>query len=68
MQFVQQNQFVDVIRYLHLDDNINLDVSGTFAKVKPLFNMLNGNCLKNFILERNISIDEYYVPYYVQHG
>ena len=30
--------------------------------------MLNGNCLKNFILERNISIDEYYVPYYVQHG
>ena len=46
------------MRYLHLADNNNLDASDEFSKVRALFNMINENCLKNFIPGRNISIEE----------
>ena len=42
-----RNRFVDVMRYLHLANNKNLDASDNFAKVRSLFNMLNEICLKN---------------------
>ena len=29
---------------------------------------MNGSCLESFIPEKNISIDESMVPYYVRHG
>lgn len=41
---------------LYLADNNNLYASDKFAKVRPLFNMLNEKCLRIFIPERNISM------------
>ena len=56
------------MRYLHLADNNYVDISDKFAKVRPLFNIFSENCLRNFIPERNISFDEFMVPYFVRHG
>ena len=52
-----RNRLLDVLQYIHLADNNNLDTNDKFAIVQPLFKILNENCLKNFILERNASID-----------
>ena len=63
-----RNRFLDVLQYLHLADNNNLNPSDKFSKVNPLFKMINGSCLENFIPEKNVSIDESMVPYYGRHG
>ena len=63
-----RKRFLDVLQYIHLADNNNMDTNDKFAKVEPLFKILNENCLKNFVPERNESMDELMVPYYGQHG
>ena len=63
-----RNRSLDVLQYLHLADNNNLNPSDKFSKVNPLFKMINESCLQNFIPERNVSIDESVVPYYGRHG
>ena len=63
-----RNRFLDVLQYIHLADNNNLDANDKFAKLQPFFKILNKNCLKNFIPERNAGIEESVVPYYGRHG
>ena len=63
-----RNRFLDVLQYLHLADNNNLNPSDKFSKVNPLFKMINESCLQNFIPEKDVSIDESMVPYYGRHG
>ena len=65
---LNRNRFLDVLQYLHLADNNNLNPSDKFSKVNPLFKMINESCLQNFIPEENVSIDESMVPYYGRHG
>ena len=64
----QRNKFLDVLQYIDLADNNNLDSNDKFAKLQPLFQILNKNCLKNFIPQRNASIDKSIEPYYGRHG
>ena len=52
-----RNRFLNVLQYLHLADNNNLNPSDKFYKVNPLLRMMNESCLENFIPEKNISID-----------
>ena len=63
-----RNRFLDVLQYLHLADNNNLNPSDKFSKVNPLFKMINESCLQNFTPEKNVSIDESMVRYYGRHG
>ena len=63
-----RNRFLDVLHYLHLADNNNLNPSDKFSKVNSLFKMINESCLQNFIPEKNVSIDESMVRYYGRHG
>ena len=53
---------------LHLADNSNLDKEDKFAKVKPLIDKLNEQCLANYLPEQSVSIDESMVPYFGRHG
>ena len=62
------NRFLNLLQYLHLADNNNLNPSDKISKVNPLLRMMNESCLENFIHEKNISIDESIVPYYRRHG
>ena len=63
-----RNRFLDVLQYLHLANNNNLNPSDKFSKVNPLFKMIHEGCLQNFIPERNVNIDESMVLYYGCHG
>ena len=63
-----RNRFLDVLQYLHLADNNNLNPSDKFSKANPFFKMINESCLQNFIPEKNVSIDESMVRYYGRHG
>ena len=51
-----RNRFLNVLQYLHLADNNNLNPSDKFSKVNPLLRMMNESCLENFIPEKNISL------------
>ena len=53
---------------LHLADNSNLDKEDKFAKVRPLIDKLNEQCLANYLPEQSVSIDESMVPYFGRHG
>ena len=63
-----RNRFLDVLQYLHLADDNNLNPSDKFSKVNPLFKMINESCLQNYIPEKNVSIVESMVPYHGRHG
>ena len=63
-----RNRFLDVLQYLLLADNNNLNPSDKFSKVSLLFKIINESCLQNFIPEKNVSIDESMEPYYGRHG
>ena len=53
---------------LHLADNSNLDKEDKFAKVRPLIDKLNEQCLANYLPEQSVSIDESMVAYLGRHG
>jgi len=55
------------MRYLHLADNLRLDSSDRFAKVRPLYNMLNERCLTFRPIDQYMSVDETMVPYFGRH-
>ncbi|XP_046686779.1 piggyBac transposable element-derived protein 3-like [Homalodisca vitripennis] len=65
---MSRNKFEEILRYFHVCDNANLDVSDKFAKIRPLWNMLNERWLQAYPGDANISIDESMVPYFGRHG
>jgi hypothetical protein len=62
-----RNKFDDIMRFLHLCDNNNLDGKDRFAKIRPLYTMLNERCRIFYPFDRDISIDETMVPYFGRH-
>ena len=65
---LSRNRFDEIMQNLHLVDNSNLDKEGKFAKVRPLIDKLNEQCLANYLPEQSVSIDESMVPYFGRHG
>ena len=65
---MSKNDFKECKKFLHLSNNNELDPNDKFAKVRPLFNSLNQQCLENYLLEQHVSIDESMVPYFGKHG
>ena len=63
-----RNRFDECLRYLHFADNQNLTANDRYAKVRPIFSMLNENWLNHFANENYLSIDESMVPYCGRHG
>ena len=51
-----------------LADNSNLDKEDKFAKVRPLLDKLNEQCLAKYLPEQSVKIDESMVPYFGRHG
>ena len=62
------DNFKECKKFLHLSNNNELDPNEKFAKVRPLFNSLNQQCLENYLPEQHVSIDESMVPYFGKHG
>jgi Transposase IS4 len=61
------NRFEELLRFLHVCDNNNLDASDKMAKLRPLFDMLN-KFMQHWPVEQNVSVDESMVPYYGRHS
>ena len=64
---IPRNRFDEIMKYLHLADNISLDPNDKFSKVRPLLDKLNEQCLPNYPPEQTVSIDESMVPYFGRH-
>lgn len=64
---ISRDRFTFIMAHLHCCDNSNLDPNDKFAKVRPLFDMLNSNFVAYAPYEENHSIDEAMIPYYGGH-
>lgn len=64
---LSRDRFTYIMSYLHCCDNSNLNANDKFAKIRPLFDMLNEIFLAFAPHEENHSIDEGMVPYYGGH-
>lgn len=62
------NRFEELLRYIHVCDNTNLEPGDKLAKLRPLFTMLNERFIQNWPVTQDISIDESMVPYYGRHS
>ena len=65
---MSKNELEECKKYLDLSDNNNLDMADRFAKVRPLLNSINQQCLLNYQPTQNISVDKSMVPYFGRHG
>ncbi|XP_021194177.3 piggyBac transposable element-derived protein 3 [Helicoverpa armigera] len=63
-----RNRFEELLRFFHVADNNNLAPQDKFAKVRPLWNLLNKRWVKYYPGDRNLSIDESMIPYFGKHG
>ncbi|XP_046662894.1 piggyBac transposable element-derived protein 3-like [Homalodisca vitripennis] len=63
-----RNKFLNIMRCLHVCNNNDLDPNTKFAKVSPLWKMLNKRWLKYFAGDVNLSVDESMIPYYGRHS
>ena len=65
-----RNRFCEMMKYLHVSDNANLQADDKISKVWPLLSMLNEKFIHyfEFLKTQNLSIDESMVPYYGRHS
>ena len=63
-----KNRFEEIMRYLHVCDNNNLDPNDKLAKIRPLYAMINDRCLLFYPGEQKLSIDESMIPYFGRHS
>ena len=64
---MSRNRFDELMRFLHVSDNANLNSADRFTKVRPLYTMLNERCLRFYPFTQQLSIDESMVPYFGRH-
>ena len=63
-----KNEFEECKQFLHLADNKSLDKTDRFAKVRPLFDAVNKQCVAYYKPDQHLSVDESMVPYFGKHG
>lgn len=63
-----RNRFCQIMRYIHVCDNNNLINNDRFAKIAPLWKLVNERWLKYFPGEMNVCVDESMIPYFGRHG
>lgn len=63
-----RNRLRDIKQNIHLSNNTNLQKGDTFAKVRPLFDLLNERFLQFGNFSHNLSTDEQMVPYFGRHS
>ena len=63
-----RNRFDEIMRYLHLADNTQVDRRDKVAKVRPLVLGLNDIFWSAFPVQQKLSIDESKIPYFGRLG
>ncbi|CAG5016652.1 unnamed protein product [Parnassius apollo] len=65
---LSRDRFTLIYSNIHVADNLNLDTSDKFAKVRPLLKVLTMRFLEHCPHKENHSVDEAMVPYFGHHG
>ena len=63
-----KNEFEQSKQLFHLANNESLDKTDKFAKVRPLFDAVNKQCVAYYKPEQHLSVDKSMVPYFGKHG
>ena len=63
-----KTEFLECKRYLHLANNTALNSLDKFAKVRPLFNTINEQCISNYRPIQHVSVDKSMNPYLQPNG
>ena len=63
-----KNEFKDCKQFLHLADTKNLDKTYRFDKVRPLFDVINKQCVAHYRPEHHLSVEESMALYFGKHG
>jgi DNA excision repair protein ERCC-6 len=67
-QSMARDRFMEIKKFLHVSDNLNLSPGDKFAKVAPLANMLRDKFLQFASTSQELSIDEAMIAYFGRHG
>lgn len=65
---ISRNRFEQIIRFMHVCDNADLDPADKFTKVRPLWVALNQKWMQFSPNFPEVSIDESMIPYYDHHS
>ncbi|KAL5256763.1 hypothetical protein ACHWQZ_G011882 [Mnemiopsis leidyi] len=68
MRMMTRNRFRDILRYLHLADNNAIDEEDRFFKVRRYLEIIRERCLKYYLMQNTLSVDETMVPYFGRHS
>ena len=63
-----RNRFKEILSVFHLADNHHLTPDDVFAKVRPLYSMINEKCLEYFLNDEHLNMDKSMLPYYGRHN
>ena len=64
---MRRNTFDDIMRRVHLADNMKMTERDPYYKVRQLFDKVN-KAFKVIDVPENLSVDETLIPYYGRHG
>ena len=62
-----RTRFEEILRFLHVSDNLELNAIDTFSKIRPLLCWLNERWLLLSPTKKHLSTDKSMVPYYGRH-
>jgi len=65
---MSRNKFRIIKQNIHLSNNSELDKTDKFAKLTPIFKLINQKFMQFGVFEHNLSIDEEMVPYFGRHS
>ena len=67
-RIMTRNRFRNILRYLHLADNNAIDEDDRFFKVRQYLDIIREKCLKYYLNQNTLSVDETMVPYFGRHS
>ena len=65
---MSRDRFQEIMKYIHFNDNTQLDPEDKYSKVRPLMDHLNMKFVDTFCGEEELDVDESMVPCYGRHG
>ena len=65
---ISRNRFKDIKKYVHFADNSTIDLTDKFAKVRPIYDIVNANLKQFGFWNNDYSIDEQMIPYFGMHS
>ena len=67
-ELMPRNKFKKIKSYIHVCDNESIDQHDKWAKLRPLFNVVNKKLTQFGVFADHLSIDEQMVPYFGRHS